>query len=189
MADKYWDIDDALAEQQRIPCFVALDIPGYGFLDGNQSEKLLKNTRVEIPYWLVVPLTVNDSVELEYPACFSKRVLDDLESQATAVNLNGLCSCFFEFGIKFVNLIDDSVLGKALADAFAARLMEIMLRSQSGRTHGKFVAYLDDTEKKIFAIGRESVRSMQEWASSKSTGERVQTARVLQRAAGAAPVL
>ncbi|KAJ3290614.1 GINS complex, Psf3 component [Rhizoclosmatium globosum] len=181
MTDKFWDIDDVLAEQQKIPCFVSLDIPGYGFLDGNSSENLAKNTRVEMPFWLVYPMTVADSVEIEIPACFSKRVTDDLSTSAKSVNLNGLCPCFFYFGIKFVNLIEGIALGKVLAEAFSERLAEIMRYSQSGRSYSKFISFLDDTEKQIFQIGRESAHLMQMWSNGLCNNDKIQAARVLKK--------
>ncbi|KAI9351268.1 hypothetical protein BDR26DRAFT_850771 [Obelidium mucronatum] len=181
MTDKYWDLDDVLAEQQKIPCFVSLDIPGYGFLDGNSAENLTKNTRVEMPYWMVYPMTVTDSVEIEIPACFAKRVTDDLSTSATSVNLNGLCPCFFYFGIKFVNLIEGIALGKILAEAFSERLAEIMRYSQSGRSTSKFITFLDETEKQIFAIGRDSFQSVQMWSNGLCHGDKIQAARVLKR--------
>ncbi|KAJ3024139.1 UNVERIFIED_CONTAM: DNA replication protein [Siphonaria sp. JEL0065] len=164
MTDKYWDIEDVLAEQQKIPCFISHDIPGYGFLDGNSSENVS-----------------SDSVEIEIPACFSKRVLDDLSTSATSVNLNGLCPCFFYFGIKFVNLIEGIALGKVLAEAFSERLAEIMRYSQSGRSYSKFISFLDDTEKQIFNIGRESFQSVQMWSDGLCNGDKIQTARILKR--------
>ncbi|KAJ3072960.1 DNA replication protein [Podochytrium sp. JEL0797] len=181
MTDKFWSLEDCLAEQQKIPCFVSLDIPGYGFLDGNTAENLHKNTRVEMPYWMVYPLTVTDSVEIEIPACFSKRVTNDLSTSATAVNLNGLCPCFFYFGIKFVNLIEGIALGTILAEAFSARLAEIMRYSQSGRTSSKFITFLDDTERQIFNIGRESFESIQMWSNGLCNGDKIQAAKVLRR--------
>ncbi|KAI8832970.1 hypothetical protein BJ741DRAFT_613353 [Chytriomyces cf. hyalinus JEL632] len=182
MADSFWDIDHVLAEQQKIPCFVALDVPGYGFLDGNSSENLCKNTRIELPFWMVTPLIAAEQVELEYPHCFARRALDDVATSAVSVNLNGLSPFFFLFGVKFVNLIEDANLGNVLADAFSQRIAEIMQYSQSGRSYSKFISTLDDTEKQIFKTGQESFSKIQRWANGHCSGDKIQTAQVLQRA-------
>ncbi|KAI8608797.1 hypothetical protein BC830DRAFT_1153775 [Chytriomyces sp. MP71] len=181
MADSFWDMDDVVAEQQRIPCFVAIDIPGYGFLDGNSDDDLPRNTRVELPYWLVQPLIVADQVELEYPLCFARRALNDIATSAVSVNLHGLCACFFHFGIKFVNLIDDVNLGAVLSNAFSQRLTEIMQYSQSGRSYSKFILTLDDTEKQIFKLGQESFKLIQTWSNGVHNGDKIQTAQILRK--------
>ncbi|TPX34693.1 hypothetical protein SmJEL517_g02784 [Synchytrium microbalum] len=104
MGSAYFDIESILADQQRVPCFFAYPVPGYGFLDGNNEADLPANTRVELPYWMAETLAIHNYVELDLPKFYSARVREDLQAAPTAVNIHHLCPYFYEFGIRIVNL-------------------------------------------------------------------------------------
>ncbi|KAI9335389.1 hypothetical protein DFJ73DRAFT_780440 [Zopfochytrium polystomum] len=154
--DRYWDLDDILADQQegtkarprsnngprprdnnpfdqRVPVFFQTDVPDYGFLEGNNEEhisQLSKDTRVELPFWLAEPLALREIVELEVPRCFGPHIRNDLRASPTAVPLHALNQFYYAFGMKMVDLppfrTEDAPLSQILSTAFTTRLIQIM---------------------------------------------------------------
>ncbi|KND02791.1 uncharacterized protein SPPG_01872 [Spizellomyces punctatus DAOM BR117] len=182
MGDEYWDLDAILAEQQKLPSFFRMDVPGYGFLEGNLDVDLAANTRIELPYWLAEHLALNDYIDLELPKCFGHRVRNDLNASPTSVNLGSLCSYYYRFGVKIINLVVDAMLPDILADAFIARLPLIMDYTQTSRLRtdrSEFIYSLDETEKELYKTGHESVTAMAQWDQRKAV--RIHTAEVLRR--------
>ncbi|KAI9012745.1 hypothetical protein BC832DRAFT_589730 [Gaertneriomyces semiglobifer] len=182
MNEDYWDIDAILADQSRIPCSFRMDVPGYGFLEGNHDIDLAAGAKVELPYWLAEHLAIHDLVELELPVCFGHRVRNDLAASPMAVNLNRLCPYFYRFGVKIINLVVDAMLPTILSNALKARLPLIMDYTQTSKLRtdrSDFIMTLDETEKDIYKLGHESASQMTQWHQRKGT--RIKTADVLMR--------
>ena len=52
---KFLDIDEILAEEERLSCVFSLDASGLGYLDPTSNEEdLPENSKVELPLWLAV---------------------------------------------------------------------------------------------------------------------------------------
>ena len=52
---KYLDIDEILAEEERISCIFSIDAAGLGPLDPTTNEEdLPAQSKVELPLWLAV---------------------------------------------------------------------------------------------------------------------------------------
>ena len=50
----YFSLQDILATQERVPCYVEKDLKDIGFLDpGSDNVDLAKGTKLELPYWMV----------------------------------------------------------------------------------------------------------------------------------------
>lgn len=48
----YWSIDSILADSQKLPCTLNLDVRGLGYLQGNSEPDIQQHTRVELPFWI-----------------------------------------------------------------------------------------------------------------------------------------
>jgi GINS complex subunit 3 len=54
---KFLDIDEILAEEERIACIFSLDASGLGTLDPTSNEEdLPASSKVELPLWLAVSI-------------------------------------------------------------------------------------------------------------------------------------
>lgn len=40
--DNYWQLDEIIADHQKIPCYFHLTIPGYGFIEGNNDHDVCR---------------------------------------------------------------------------------------------------------------------------------------------------
>lgn len=59
MDQDYWSVEAILAEDQRLPCVFAVDVPGLGYLEKTgeadvraAAHQMHKNTRTELVYWM-----------------------------------------------------------------------------------------------------------------------------------------
>lgn len=185
--DAYWDIDEILAEHQRVPASFHVDIPTYGFLEGNHEDTLSRNVLVELPFWLACDLSltpgVDDLLSISVPKCFQQRITNDLDAGPASVNLHALCPYFYLFGMKIVLLCYDGALAKTLGSAFTTRLIKIMRYCQSSvaTDRNEFLQTLDESEKELFHIGQESALATRRWLSRASGEGKIRTAGVLQR--------
>ena len=50
----YFSLEDILATQERVPCFVEKELKDVGFLDpSSDSADLASGTKLELPFWMV----------------------------------------------------------------------------------------------------------------------------------------
>lgn len=49
---------DELGRTQKIPCTFEVDVPGLGYLDGNDNADMKAGTKLELPIWLAEMLAV-----------------------------------------------------------------------------------------------------------------------------------
>ncbi|KAI8853047.1 hypothetical protein BC829DRAFT_383628 [Chytridium lagenaria] len=180
----YWDVDDFLAESQKIPCFFQSNVPKYGFLEGNLEDDLSKDARVELPFWLAEPLASENLVEIEYPRCFRPRIRNDIIASPIAINIQEQCPFFYHLGSKLVQLVDDLSLSQILSMAYSTRLVTVMEHAQSqvslGSSKEDFMRTLDESEKKVFKLANVTVIAMREWFAQRFDSK-LKTAEVLRR--------
>ncbi|ORX87693.1 GINS complex, Psf3 component [Anaeromyces robustus] len=169
----YFDLDDILAEQQKMQISFNVDIPGLGFLENNPGGPLHKNEKVLMPYWIIMCLTLiplsddGNIFELNYPKCFNKQCLNQLIADPTTVNLYQLCPYYYQLGYNLLNVAQDSFsLSEILYNAFRKRIPLIMNYSQQvhiSKEKAEFLRGLDESERQLYKIGCESVLSMKKW--------------------------
>lgn len=65
MDQDYWSVEAILAENQRLPCMFAVDVPGLGYLEESGEAdvrapltQIHKNTRIELAYWMAHMLAI-----------------------------------------------------------------------------------------------------------------------------------
>lgn len=114
----YFSIDDILATQERVPCKFVQDISELGMLESvhltilltfifsgkldpsNQSNDLKAGSELELPLWLVQPISLSRPpiVETTLPKIYSEYYREILKADPTCIDLNRLCSHFYEIG-------------------------------------------------------------------------------------------
>jgi len=117
----YLDIDQLLAEEERIPCIFSVDAHSLGSLDSTlQSDDLPAHSKVDLPLWLAHPMTEKNMVEIEIPKHFGSRMRDAIMAGPTAVNLKEFSYYFFDVGIKICRMTKDNDLLRTLRVAFSS---------------------------------------------------------------------
>ncbi|KAI9202650.1 uncharacterized protein BJ171DRAFT_512814 [Polychytrium aggregatum] len=180
----HFDLDSILVEQQKIPAVFGQVVPEYGFLDGlHDTSDLPAETRVELPFWMASELAQRDIVQLDLPKCFGPKIMSDLTASAKAVPLNNICSYYFAFATKLLDLIEIRDLSSVLLEAFRSRIREVMDFTQTPQRPDRldYLNALDETEKQLYRAGRDSVHLFEKWQGS-MTG-RIRMASVLERQA------
>jgi hypothetical protein len=49
---------DLTIAYQKLPCTFELEVPGLGILEGNPGENIKAGTRIDLPLWLGVMLSI-----------------------------------------------------------------------------------------------------------------------------------
>ncbi|KAI7892130.1 uncharacterized protein EV154DRAFT_505722 [Mucor mucedo] len=173
--DEYYNIDNILAEQIRIPCIALHDYAAETNLLGD-GQPVDRNQRFELPFWIAKPMAQftlpgnmveNSLISIELPKTFGTRVRNALDASASNVDFRLLCPYFYLFGLKLLDLVVDKPLAIALRTAFRARLLDITDFSQTlGASAGQeFLQKLDETEKEIYKAGQESAIQFRNWTN------------------------
>ncbi|GAA5940283.1 DNA replication protein PSF3 [Sporobolomyces koalae] len=169
----FYDVQEFLADSQRMPSKILFDIPNCGHLEGSADKDLQTNTNLELPFWLAHKLHDEDMIALTLPRPYNNTVRNALAASPESVhlrNLGGGGGSFYAGGTRLLKQIEDEALAKTLEDAFKARLVQIMDQSQhSLADHGgegaayEFSQGLDAWEKELFHVGEASAKQMKNW--------------------------
>jgi len=166
----YFDLDDILAEQQKLQTSFLVDIPGLGFLENNPGGPLHKDEKVLLPYWTIKGLSLipsnNESFSIYLPKCFRNQIKNQLIAGPTTVNLYHECPYFYQFGYLYSKTFDEKNLPQILLNTYKARISLIMDYSQQiqiSKDKAEFVRGLDETERQLYRCGCESIINMKKW--------------------------
>ncbi|KZW04047.1 hypothetical protein EXIGLDRAFT_758350 [Exidia glandulosa HHB12029] len=187
MDNTYFDIDAIFAENQKLACTFLTDVPGLGYLDGGKERDIKKGTKMQLPYWLALPLLYAEHLEFTLPQPFGSRVRNALNADARSVRLAslvGVGNYWYAHGRNVVDILDETQgkpMADVLKDTFKGRLMDLMDQAQhfAGAGTGIGVAHsgtgdagqefregLDQTERELFALAQESARRTKAWFES-----------------------
>jgi len=156
----YFDIDDILMEEQRVPCTFRYNAEGLGFLsagtvtrrktneddveedldssdedDGSDAEKdmLGAGSTIELPFWLAKPLKDKKIVAVDFPHFFNARARKKFNANANAwsVNIKEKNYYYYGFGIKLAKLLNDKTLPSMMRTILALRFNRIIDQAQN----------------------------------------------------------
>ncbi|KAI8801755.1 hypothetical protein BJ742DRAFT_835442 [Cladochytrium replicatum] len=164
----YFDLDDILAEQQRLSGAFRIQVPDMGFLESRGEQHLLPNVKVDLPFWLMSSLAEKDLVALDPPKCFNQQVRDDIVADPAAVNLHARNPYFYEFGLRVVDLMLDKELHQTLERGFRGRLGLIMDIAKTPNIRiqlDEFAQSLDETERELLMAGQVAATAAARWQS------------------------
>lgn len=101
----YFDLDDILSCQEKVPCTFQTQVKDLGFLDhGAESEHLEAGTKMELSFWLAKELCARQRriISVELPKVYRENYRQILEADANVVDLNKLGPYFYSFGGKLL---------------------------------------------------------------------------------------
>ncbi|KAK3742741.1 hypothetical protein QZH41_018959 [Actinostola sp. cb2023] len=190
----YFDIDDVIATQDRIPCKLEVQIHNLGFLDpSSQGEHLAAGSKLELPYWLAKELCSRRRrvVSVELPKVYKDGYREILKADAGVVDLHKYGPHFYDIGTKLMHFDDDenSLVIRTLQETFIKRFRKIMDSSQNSPNEdtSALTSRLDHTEQQIFAAGKKGIREFLLWEAGQmsklTTSETVISHRKRKRAA------
>ncbi|KAL6451483.1 PSF3 DNA replication complex GINS protein PSF3 [Candida maltosa Xu316] len=170
MPQDYYNLDDILAENEKIPCKFSVTVPGLGYLEGNPGKPILEDTKIELPYWLahiLGTLEISDThmVELGDPDFINKKVINAIKSDPSSLDLHKLTPYFYLMVLKWGSLYDDEVLIENIMNCLKSRSLEIYnFSSNANKTlNNEFLYTLDEFEKSLFKSTSESNKLMRQW--------------------------
>jgi GINS complex subunit 3 len=165
----YYDIDDILCSSVKVPCIFQTSVQDYGFLAGHDSDDLPLHSRLELPFWLVEPLAIEESVQIETPKFYGKIVQNDLNANAMEVDIRRLCPFFYGFGALFIESVIDQnhIVTRMLFKTFRTRLLQIMNYTQSSclatMEDAGFLHTLDHAEMELYLLGVATAQTRRKW--------------------------
>lgn len=172
----YYDIDDILADSEKVPCRFTLTVPGLGYLEGNPGKAIEKDTKVELPMWLAEVLatslvlagTEDSFVELLQPEFVGPRVLNAIRADPTSVDLHTIASNFYRLAEKWLALFNDTELVEVVMAMLKERAVEIdnYASNTSNLVNSNFLYSLDEFERALYRATYESKKQMRTWGNT-----------------------
>lgn len=171
----YYNIDDILADDEKVPCVFNATYPGLGFLEGNPGRPLAKDTKVELPMWLAKLLAMSELlalsdlsfIELLTPGFISSKVLNAIHADPKSVDLHSLKASYYKLAEQWIYIFSDRQVAEVVMQLLKARALEIDNFASNTNKHvnSSFLLSLDEFEKTLFKVTAQSKRQMREWAN------------------------
>ncbi|KAL6278771.1 hypothetical protein ACE6H2_022372 [Prunus campanulata] len=77
----YYDIDDILVEEQRVPVVFQQAVNGVDIDPSAETHCVEPGSKVELPYWLAHELHLRKVAKMKVPACFNQRTKLELGAE------------------------------------------------------------------------------------------------------------
>eukprot|EP00049_Salpingoeca_infusionum_P005693 m.95332 g.95332 ORF g.95332 m.95332 type:complete len:199 (-) comp13056_c0_seq1:2709-3305(-) len=165
----YFDIDDILMGEEKVPTVATIDVIKLGHLDtGSVTPYLEQGAKLDVPIWLVKEYrqaNQSDVFKPQLPKCFNKQHLDTLAAEPEVVNLHSWCPSFFGFALDYLRLVNNDDLNAIIMEAFSRRYTAIMDMSQTAAfedTNDR-TRILTTLERQLFRLGAIDDREYQHW--------------------------
>lgn len=171
----YYDIDDILADGEKVPCQFNLRVPGLGYLEGNPGKPIEEGTKLELPLWLASTLATcglsensdQSFVDLLEPDFIGPMILNAIRANPRSVDLHSFMSNYYAVCEKWMALFSDSALADLMSTMLKERALEIdNYASNSNKlVNSSFLLSLDEFEKLLFRVTSDSKRDMKQWSN------------------------
>lgn len=162
MITGYYEIDDILAEDEKIPSIFNVDAIDLGYLDEDHDEQDIKKERkIDLPFWLTPVLATRNMITIQLPKCFGQNFKKNLLADPKVVDLNDENEYFYELGQKIADLAQDPAIGDMLTDALAVRYQEIIKRDPNWRSvdYMQFTSRLTNLEMRLMSARQEGMKN------------------------------
>lgn len=137
--------------------------------NSQKTTQIKKNSRMELPLWLVIVLAQYGHVSVLIPKCYKS--LEQLNAEPTTCNVRALSNYFFINGAHVAELLvergyNDKIkefaknMNRDLTIAFKKRFLKILNESQniaSKSNYSEIIRRLTAAELLIFEAGREGI--------------------------------
>ncbi|CAF1869634.1 hypothetical protein HID58_063233 [Brassica napus] len=180
MANKYYDIDDILTEEEFAPVLFHKPANRVTIDPSAETNYVEQGAKVELPFWLAHELHLRQAVSINLPASFDQKTRLEIQADAACVDLRSRCPYFYEFGCKLQPLVTDRTLGILLSTAFKIRYKERLTKvfTATHLTASKFLPFLTIEETNLYEAAHLSMTAFKKWRTG---GPRFQRASILGR--------
>ena len=104
--EDYYDIDQILATEERVPVTFNCNAQGLGYLVHGVEEDLAEGTKLKLLFWLADALVKQNSgiqqnsgvVSIKMPKYFSQKYRNYLKANPTSVDLRSVCQVYYQLG-------------------------------------------------------------------------------------------
>lgn len=172
----YFDIDDIIATQGRIPSKLEAQIYNLGFLDpSSEGNDLQAGAKLELPLWLSKELCNRRRriVTVDIPKAYKDSYREIFKADASVVDLHRLGPYFYEFGTKLLHFDfeENSQMASSMQETFIKRFRKIMDSSQNAANEDAslLTSKLDYIEKQVFSAGRKGVSEFLQWEAGNTS--------------------
>ncbi|GJP55058.1 hypothetical protein CLOM_g14046 [Closterium sp. NIES-68] len=127
----YYDLDDILAEDEKLPVTFRTGATGVGrALDpSTDADDLAAGAKVDLPLWMVPHLAKRNMVSALEPKMFGERIRKEVQADAACVNLRACSPYFYSFGTKIAEWVRDKTLTRFLFSTFVERYRDLLTRA------------------------------------------------------------
>ncbi|XP_015877395.3 DNA replication complex GINS protein psf3 [Ziziphus jujuba] len=185
----YYDLDDIIAEEERVSVVFRKAVNGVGIDASAETDCVEIDSKVELPFWLAHELYLRKVVKLKVPTCFNQKTRLELGADAACVDLRSRCPYFYEFGCKIARLfnscepetrVEGRDLGSFLLSAFENRYKEVLAKAHSAAfaAASKCFTLLTKEETTMYEAAQSSMAAFKKWRMG---GPRFQKASILGR--------
>ncbi|KAJ2898803.1 DNA replication protein [Coemansia aciculifera] len=160
----YYDIDDILAGQERVPCVLRADLDGLGSAgSGGGTSKVQRNARWGLPYWMADRLNEEDYVDMEVSPVFSKRASRMYAASPESMQLRAICQHFYQFGLQLGDMVPE--IPHVLRNMYVQRVYKVARIAQQGQNVEAldFVQSLDKTEARMLKLCQQAQSAISLW--------------------------
>ena len=173
--EDFFDLDDILASQQKVPCQFEQPVYRLGYLNPHSTDEHIQvGMKMELPLWLarVLGSRKRSIVKVEFPKQYRESQRDILSADANVVDLYKQGPYFYAMGVKLLAFdhLERSDLARSLLETFLNRFRRIMDTSHhafSTETTSLTVR-LDEAERRLFRTGQKAVVAFERWERGRS---------------------
>lgn len=167
----YYDLDNILADAEKLPCKFNILVPGLGYLEGQPGKAIQKDTKIELPLWLAEILAICELLEesqrsfidLLPPEFISAAVINAIKTSPTTVDLHAILPYYYRLVEKWAAMFSDSELVLVVSETLKKRSLGIYNHANSATKSLNFIYALDEDEKEIYRGASDSSRNMRQW--------------------------
>ncbi|KAJ2727119.1 DNA replication protein [Coemansia sp. Benny D115] len=164
----YYDIDDILAGQERVPCFLRVDLDGLGSEGSGGSSKVLRNSRWTLPYWIADRLNEEDYLDMEVSPVFAKRANRMYAASPESMQLRAICQHYYQFGLQLGEMVPE--IPQVLHNMYMTRIQKVARIAQQGNNIEAldFVQSLDRMEERMLRLCQHSQGAIANWQQGRA---------------------
>lgn len=166
----YYDIDDIITMQEKVP--VKYELPCYrlGFLDPSTTEEHLNSgTKMEVPCWLALKLCTGQRLiaSVELPKIYNASYREIFKADANVLDLHRMGPYFYRFGTRLLHFQhrDSGDVARAMLEVFVKRFRRVMDASHNASHQDvvKIKQKLDAFEVQLFDMGQAALHDHIAW--------------------------
>lgn len=136
--NKYWDINDLLATNEKVNCLAERDLANVAELDKSSAQMnslglIKEGTKFELPLWIAIPFHLyENTITMNAPKYFNKKMNNNMQADPTIINLKQKTNYFYDICMKLLPFLDeDKIWSRCLITSFAKRYFKLVMNSSN----------------------------------------------------------